>query len=191
VSKRNCTSAYIVGAALGDGNLSNPNGRATRLRITCDSTYPGIAEEIIHSLQTLFPDNKVSVISHTPTTYFNISVYSNQLDELLPWRVGCGTKFEQNAHVPDWIKADKDFSICCLRGLLHTDGSIYLDRGYTMVNFTNNTVALAQDVLELMESLGYKPKFYKAAQKSIYPKYTVRLSRDVDKFLREINLQKS
>lgn len=191
MSKRNCTSAYIVGVALGDGNLSNPNGRATRLRITCDSAYQGIAEEIIHSLRTLFPDNKVSIISHAPTTYFNISVYSNQLNELLPWRVGFGTKFEQNAHVPDWIKADRDFSICCLRGLLQTDGCIYTDRGYRMVNFTNNTFALAQDVLEVMESLGYGPKMYKAAQKSIHPKYTVRLSRDVEKFLKEINLQKS
>jgi hypothetical protein len=60
-----------------------------------------------------------------------------------------------------------------------------------MVNFTNNTLALAQDVLEIIESLGHRPKLYKAAQKSIYPKYTVRLSSDVEKFLKEINLQKS
>lgn len=60
-----------------------------------------------------------------------------------------------------------------------------------MVNFTNNTLVLAQDVLEIIESLGYRPKLYKAAQKSIYPKYTVRLSREVDKFLNEINLQKN
>jgi LAGLIDADG-like domain len=59
-----------------------------------------------------------------------------------------------------------------------------------MVNFTNNTMTLAQDVRELMESLGYKPKLYKATQKSTHPKYTVRLSRDVDKFLKEINLYK-
>lgn len=59
-----------------------------------------------------------------------------------------------------------------------------------MVNFTNNTLALAQDVLEVIESLGYKPKLYKAAQKSLNPKYTVRLSREVDKFLSEIKLQK-
>ena len=30
----------MVGIALGDGNLSNPNGRATRLRVTCDLRYP-------------------------------------------------------------------------------------------------------------------------------------------------------
>ena len=32
--------AYVIGLALGDGNLSNPNGKATRLRITCDKKYP-------------------------------------------------------------------------------------------------------------------------------------------------------
>jgi hypothetical protein len=28
--------AYVIGLAIGDGNLSNPSGRAVRLRITCD-----------------------------------------------------------------------------------------------------------------------------------------------------------
>ena len=38
--------AYIIGIALGDGNLSNPNKRAVRLRITCDTGYPGLIENI-------------------------------------------------------------------------------------------------------------------------------------------------
>jgi len=42
--------AYVVGVALGDGNLSNPNGRATRLRITCDAKYPRLARKIARSL---------------------------------------------------------------------------------------------------------------------------------------------
>lgn len=190
MDKETCTLAYIIGVALGDGNLSNPNGRATRLRITCDSQYPGIAKEIINSLQELFPKNKVSVVAHTSITYFNISVYSNKLNTLLPWRVGHGTKHEQNARVPHWIKANRTLSVCCLRGLLQTDGSIYMDREYRMVNFTNNTLGLAEDVFEIIENLGYKPKLYKVIQKSIHPKYTIRLSREVEKFLKEINLQK-
>ncbi len=182
--------AYIVGVALGDGNLSNPNGRAVRLRITCDNNYPQIKNEIIGSLQILFPNNRVSIVAGPKETYCNVSVYSNKLNTLIPWRVGFGTKHEQNARVPKWIKVEQTLAISCLRGLLQTDGSIYIDRGYRMVNFTNNTLALAQDVLEVIESLGYKPKLYKAAQKSLNPKYTVRLSREVDKFLSEIKLQK-
>lgn len=35
----NTNTAYIIGVAIGDGNLSNSNGRAVRLRVTCDNKY--------------------------------------------------------------------------------------------------------------------------------------------------------
>jgi len=76
--------AYIVGVAFGDGNLSNPNGRATRLRITCDSSYPVLAEEIRIVLRKLFPNNKVTDCLSNKDSYFNISVYSNSLDKHMP-----------------------------------------------------------------------------------------------------------
>lgn len=182
--------SYIIGVSLGDGNLSNPNGRATRLRITCDNRYPKIKAEITQSLQVLFPNNRVSVVTGPKDTYCNVSVYSNKLNDFIPWRVGEGSKFKQQAAVPAWIKNSKTFSCHCLRGLLQTDGSIYCDRGYIMVNFTNNILPLANDVKYMMEELGYAPKLYKAAQKSIYPKYTVRLSKQVADFIAEINLYK-
>ena len=37
--------AYVIGLAIGDGGLSNPNGRAVRLRITCDIKYPLLIEK--------------------------------------------------------------------------------------------------------------------------------------------------
>jgi DNA-binding transcriptional regulator WhiA len=184
-------TAYIIGVSLGDGNLSKPNGRATRLRITCDNKYPQIKEEIIDSLQTLFPDNRVSIVASGKYTYCNISVYSNRLDEIIPWKVGEGSKFEQQAMVPDWIKEDKEFAKHCLRGLLQTDGSIYKDRGYLMVNFTNNTLPLVNDAKYMMEELGFYPKLYKAKQKSTHPKYTVRLAKSVGDFIELIGLYKS
>jgi hypothetical protein len=39
--------AYVIGLAIGDGNLSNPNGRAIRLRISCDTNYPHLLEKNI------------------------------------------------------------------------------------------------------------------------------------------------
>lgn len=182
--------AYVIGVALGDGNLSSPNKRATRLRVTCDSNYLGIEQEICAALKTLFPTNSVSKVKGPKDTYFNISVYSNKLDEFMPWKVGCGSKFEQNARVPDWVFQKTEYIYACLRGLIQTDGSIYLDRGYKMVNFTNNTEDLAVDVKTMMEGLGYKPHLYKAGQKSGNPKFTVRLSSRVDKFIDEIDLKK-
>ncbi len=150
--------AYIVGAALGDGNLSNPNGRAVRLRITCDAKYPVLAEEIIKNLRLVFPDNKVSVIMPKGTkTFFNISVYSNTLSKLMPWGAGQGTKFFQKAHVPAWIRKNKALSKICLKALLQTDGCIYRDRGYLMVNFTNHVRLLGSDVEAMIVEQGFRP----------------------------------
>lgn len=76
--------AYVIGVALGDGNLSNPNKRATRLRITCDSVYPKLGKEIKTSLELLFPTNKVSYVKRKEGTCFDISVYFNKLNEYIP-----------------------------------------------------------------------------------------------------------
>ena len=54
--------SYIIGVALGDGNLSNPNKRAVRLRITCDTKYQGIIKNIIKSIKIILPKNKVSIV---------------------------------------------------------------------------------------------------------------------------------
>ena len=154
------TLAYVIGIALGDGNLSNPNGRAVRLRITCDTKYPKIGEDMQSALRIIFPKNKVSTAFVKPGTSFNISVYSNKLRDLMPWRVGMGTKADQNAHVPDWILNDREFSIEFLRGLIQTDGSIYTDRGYKMINFTNYTVMLVRYVQQMLTMLGFRSTIF-------------------------------
>ena len=183
--------AYIIGIALGDGNLSNPNGRATRLRITCDIAYPNIIKQIIHSLEEAFPNNQVSTVTNKNGNCIDISVYSNTLNDIIPWAVGKGSKYTQQAHVPKWILQKKIYTISCLRGLLQTDGSIYKDRKYTMVNFTNLTKPLIDDVYNMMTSLGYEPHVYDSKQKNGNIKYVVRLSKNVTEFIQEIKLIKA
>jgi DNA-binding transcriptional regulator WhiA len=183
--------AYIIGVALGDGNLSSPNGRATRLRVTCDVAYPNIAEEIVSKLSLLFPKNKVSIVPGPRDTYFNISVYSNRLNDLIPWKVKSGSKMLQSAHVPSWILENSSYSKAALRGLIHTDGSIYRDRGYLMLNFTNIIEPLVHDVFFMMQSLGFNPRISKTLQKSGTIKYTVRLARNVEKFIHTIGIEKT
>jgi len=183
------TLAYIIGVALGDGNLSNPNGRAVRLRITCDTQYPIIIQEITCGLSLLLPNNRVSVTPRAET-YCDISVYSNKLSDWLPWRVGHGSKMVQRPTFPNWVWSRKLFLTHCLRGLIHTDGCIYSDRGYRMLNFTSGIHVLATDVQRAMIHLGYRPRLYRI-QTSRKTKYVVRLSRDVNKFLKNMSLEKS
>lgn len=177
--------SYIIGVALGDGNLSNPNNRATRLRITCDNKYPQLIEHIKKTLMDLFPNNKVNLIDRI--TCKDISVYSNSLEEILGWKVG--SKDSQSATIPKYIMENKRQLKECLRGLFQTDGSIYIDRGYKMINFTNKTKVLCEDVYNSLKVLGFSPQIRKSVFKE-KTKYIVRLSKDQEKFISEINLWK-
>lgn len=181
-----CDHAYILGVALGDGNLSNPNGRAIRLRITCDKKYPNLIEHINNKLKCVLPKNKTSFIDRKNA--LDICCYSNKLSDILGWSVG--SKKSQNAHIPEWIMKSEKYSRECLRGLLQTDGSIYLDRGYPMVNFTTIIKPLAEDVKNIILFLGYKPqvRYVKHSNKS---KYIIRISKNVTEFINEIDLWKN
>ncbi len=184
--------AYLIGLALGDGNLSNPNGRATRLRITCDARYVRLAEDIKNVMRDVFPKNKVSLVPKGMKC-FDISVYSNRLNAVMPWRVGKGPKGVQHARVPEWIRDNKIFSRECLRGLIQTDGCIYHDRGYLMINFVNNTYELARDAHDMLCALGYRPNFITLPLDERRSKYTVRITRksESQRLLDELALYKS
>ena len=105
--------------------------------------------------QIIMPDNKVSIVNRKDNCV-DISCYSNKWEELLGWQVGRGSKYDQKVSVPHWIKSDKKFVIWCLKGLFETDGSLYIDRTYKMVNFATSIPKLASDVMEMISKIGFK-----------------------------------
>lgn len=181
--------AYVIGLAIGDGNLSNSNGRAVRLRITCDNKYPEIIGRIKQSIQELLPNNKVSTVFRTKS-YCDISCYSNHWENILGWKVGLGSKIRQNVKVPNWIKKNKRYTRACLKGLIETDGSVYSDRKYKMINFVSGGEKLAQDVYAMINSLGFNPKIYKIQNDNARQKYTIRLAKNVEYFIKKLNISK-
>jgi hypothetical protein len=102
--------AYVIGLAIGDGNLSNPNGRAVRLRITCDAKYSALIAKIVSALRNLLPRNRVSLIGSSGN-FVNVSVYSNHLEALLGWKASGGSKHRQCVEVPAWICEDRSLSV--------------------------------------------------------------------------------
>ncbi len=184
--------AYVVGIAIGDGNLSNPNGRAVRLRVSCDNKYPKIAERIKKAIQQLLPENKISV-SKNGKNCSDISCYSNKLEGFLSWKAKSGSKYKQKVSVPVWIMISKKYTISCLRGLFETDGCIYIDRGYKMVNFVTIIPELACDVIQMIKDIGFQPQKYKIKSKikTRKTRYNIRVSKDVDLFIKTIGLKKN
>lgn len=183
--------AFVIGVALGDGNLSNPNKRATRLRITCDTRYPSIVEEIRLAVTLLMPRNKVSLVTRSDNCV-DVSCYSNKWEPLLGWRAEDGPKHAQNVHVPPWIFSDRAYITACLRGLFITDGSVYNDRGYIMANFTTIIQPLASDVMNMIKLLGFRPHCYVTCYDtpSKHTRYVIRISYDTETFLHTINCVK-
>jgi DNA-binding transcriptional regulator WhiA len=179
--------SYVIGLAIGDGNLSNPNGRATRLRITCDKNYPLLNQRIQNSLQQLLPKNKIGLINKKGC--IDISVYSNELENLLGWLAKGGPKFIQNVSIPKWINGKDTYKINCLKGLMETDGTLYFDRGYKTIMFTTIISDLAKEVKNIITSLGFEPRFYeiKGVNKT---RYNIRLSKKVNEFIKLINFKK-
>jgi len=181
------TLAYIIGVALGDGNLSNPNGRAVRLRITCDTKYPNLIETIKSNLKIIAPNNKVSTIK-TKGNCLNISCYSNHWPEVLGWNKG--SKYSQNVRVPNWIKRDKEYSKACLRGLFQTDGYLYYDSGYLMTAYTACIRSLAEDVVDMVQNLAFKPSISIMKYENKKTRYNIRVSRNSAQFIETIGLKK-
>ena len=173
---------------MGDGNLSNPNGRAVRLRVACDLKYPKIIERIKLAISELLPNNKISIVK-CRSRCCNISCYSNKWENLLGWKAKDGSKYKQKISIPNWIKTHKTYSIACIRGLFETDGSIYKDRGYKMVNFVTIIPSLAADVMQMLKKLEFTPKIYKINTPTV-PRYNIRISKNVNLFLEKTNFKK-
>ena len=181
--------AYVIGLAIGDGNLSNSNNRAVRLRITCDNKYPKLLNRICKILQKIMPLNKVSIVVRNQGCC-DVSCYSNQWEELLGWKAKGGPKHLQKVRIPKWIMDSEKFSIQCLRGLIETDGSIYFDRKYKMVNFVTIIPELVNDVIMIIKRLGFDANLYIIKTKSA-DKYTIRLSKRTDEFIKILKLLKN
>lgn len=181
--------AYLIGVGIGDGNLSLLNGRTVRLRVSCDTKYPQIIRTIIYAIKIILPENKINIVKNKGNCVDIVS-FSNLWEQWLGWRADGGSKMHQCVSIPKWIKENGEYKRACLRGLIETDGSIYLDRGYRMVNFTSFIFELASDVLWLLTSLGYKAHMYKLRDRKNY-KYIIRISKNVDQFIKEIGIKKS
>ncbi|MCB9799040.1 LAGLIDADG family homing endonuclease [Candidatus Nomurabacteria bacterium] len=180
--------AYIIGVAAGDGNLSNPNGRAVRLRITCDNRYPVLMKKIQKEIEKILPQNKVSFIFRKDGCT-DISCYSNKWPYLLGWNVG--TKYDQQILLPQWIFQKKTFISQCLKGLIETDGTIYVDRGYTMVSFTSTLRGLTYQVQTMLQILGFSEKVYSMKPKGNRKiRYNIRVAKDADILISMIKLNK-
>jgi hypothetical protein len=117
---------YLFGLYLGDGCISaHPRG-VWRLRIFCDTKYPGIIESCASAMRSVLPTNRVQFQTRGGCT--EVSMYSRHWPCLFPQH-GPGRKHERRILLTRWQeRLVRDDRAAFLRGLVHSDGSRYIAR---------------------------------------------------------------
>lgn len=156
--------AELVGILLGDGGITERQISIT-LNAIADRDYAIYVSNLIANL-----------FSQKPSVYFRrgensvrLSVSGVELVKFLE-RMGLkiGDKVRQQVKVPDWIVREDLLSKSCLRGLIDTDGCIFLRKdskgrekySYANLYFSNLSQPLRVFVYETLLQFGFKPRYF-------------------------------
>lgn len=176
--------AELVGIMLGDGGMTpgqcavTPNGEA-------DREYIGYVSWLGNFLFGEYPKVSKHKKDKTVILYYN---GSSLVRYLLKIGLKVGNKVRQQVGVPEWVLFDPDYRIACLRGLMDTDGGVFLHRysvnrkiyAYPKICFSNRSIPLLQFVMGTLAELEFTPKIIdKVANKKVWLYNT----REVDRYL--------
>lgn len=111
----------------------------------------------------------------------------NLVEFLLKNGLSRGNKVKNQVDIPSWILENKNFKIACVRGLIDTDGCIYIDhhkykeRIYKNIclDFTSASPKLLNSAYKILNELNLGPKIYKKSIK-------IRKENNVKKYFKII-----
>lgn len=94
-----------------------------------------------------------------------------------------GNKLKNNQGIPDWIKQNPKYLKVCLRGLIDTDGCVYLcgnGTNFPRINFCSKIYKLKNDFYEALFYLKFNPTKWNGKNLMIYRK------EDIFRYKKEI-----
>ena len=164
--------AEFVGIMLGDGGINNPWQANITMNAIADAAYARYVEDLIIHLFGATPAlrkrkrRNALVISLASTTI---------VDFLVSVGLPRGNKLKAGLKIPDWVLAKRAFRIACVRGLMDTDGCLYIHvhrigkRVYRNIGlcFTSYSPILIGQVADLFEEFGIMPHI-SGAGRNIY-----------------------
>ena len=126
--------AEFAGILIGDGSLSNCNYEITiSLNSIYEMPYANYIKSLVKKLFGIYP--RVYTQKNTIRVRINSKALFNFLLHIgIPY----GKKKKE---VPRWIKEKEEYTIGFLRGLIDTDGSIFLSADKCVLNFSSSQLA--------------------------------------------------
>lgn len=177
--------AEFVGILLGDGGIGFGQTCIT-LNKEADADYVKFVSKTGHYLF----GQRVRLLERKGDK--GIRLYWNGVmlqKYLLTIGLKVGNKVKQQVDVPEWIKLVNEYRICCLRGLMDTDGGVFIHKykvngklyKYKKICFTNRSVPLLNFVNNTLEELKFTPKMItKVENKKVW----LYNCEEVEKYLR-------
>ncbi|MEE9379189.1 MAG: LAGLIDADG family homing endonuclease [Candidatus Lokiarchaeia archaeon] len=211
--------AELIGILLGDGHLHKKGEKSylgSVLSISLNRVEePEYVKYVRQLLIGLF-NEKPKMHPRIDSKSIDLKIYNDQIiDFMILKGLLTGDKVKNQISVPDWIKKDdlwiannlknwelkhRSLVIGCLRGLVDTDGSIYVDHFNKIIGigFKNASLSLVQDFKEMCKSFEIRtgkitesPYISKSSNKMfIAYQVLIRAKRHVKKFLELIKPKK-
>jgi len=157
--------AEFIGIMLGDGSIGRLQTSIT-LNSIKDLDYSRYVIKLCKSLFGHEPKVRKRNNANALEIYYNGASLTNLLIKL---GLVQGNKVKNQVGVPNWIKLDTKYRIYCLRGLMDTDGGIFIHKynvggktySYPKANFSNHSIPLLTFVYETLKELEFHPKMVK------------------------------
>ncbi|MBI4356186.1 MAG: hypothetical protein HY597_07070 [Candidatus Omnitrophica bacterium] len=154
--------AEFIGIMLGDGCLGSRYQVSVYFDAETDREHATYIQGLIERLFGV-----KAVRSCRPGTRGGALVVSNRnLVEFLEV-IGLrrGDKVQHQVDVPSWIWEQREYQVSCLRGLMDTDGSVYLydhrvngsQYRHLALSFSNRSQPLLASVRTILQTLGFAP----------------------------------
>ena len=147
---------------LGDGCIT-PGQFNITLNSIADSEYVYFVSQLEKNLFGEEPKSYKRKDSKALVLYYNSRFI---IRYLLSIGLKIGNKVRQQVDVPNWIKSHPLYKIACVRGLMDTDGGVFLHRYkvngkdyfYKKICFSNKSIPLLIFIKAALEELGLNPK---------------------------------
>lgn len=154
--------AEYVGILLGDGGITSEQCAIT-LNSEADREYVHFVSQLGKNLFGEAPKLYKRKDSKAIVLYYNGKFL---IRYLLSIGLKVGNKVRQQIDVPDWIKNNPHYKAACIRGLMDTDGGVFLHKYkvngkeyvYKKISFSNKSIPLLIFVKKTLTELNFAPK---------------------------------
>lgn len=155
--------AEFIGTVLGDGHLSKDQC-FIYFNMKKDQEYADYIKKLI---QKLFKYDPYKFYRRKQGVLILLTSGRNLIDFLVSKGLKTGNKVKQQVEVPLWIRNNFNYSKKCLRGLMDTDGGIFIHRykvggkeyQYRKICFTNKSQPLLDFVYGTLKKIDLTPKY--------------------------------